>query len=87
MSLKKTYGYDNNYILKSRQIIEGPLDVHPSKNAIVIHYSVDARVLSEDLQTMGADLKQCRKMYTSDITLYIHNYIPICLNLKVTTVL
>ena len=45
-----------------REIIEGNIDVHPSKNAILIHYSVDARVLSERLETMGADLKQCRKM-------------------------
>ena len=46
----------------SRQIIEGALDVHPSKNAIVVHYSVDARVLSEQMETMVADMKQCRKM-------------------------
>uniref|UniRef100_A0A1X7U3T8 Uncharacterized protein n=1 Tax=Amphimedon queenslandica TaxID=400682 RepID=A0A1X7U3T8_AMPQE len=45
----------------STEIIEGNIDVHPSKNAILIHYSVDARVLSERLETMGADLKQCRK--------------------------
>lgn len=45
-----------------RQIIEGALDVHPSKNAIVVYYSVDARVLSEHMETMVADMKQCRKM-------------------------
>ncbi len=45
-----------------RRIIEGPLDVHPTKCAVVVHYSVDAVVLSEDYQAMGADLKQCKKM-------------------------
>lgn len=50
------------FALCRRQIIEGPLDVHPTKTAIVVHYSMDARVLSESLETMGADAKDCQKM-------------------------
>ena len=49
--------------LFSRRIIDGPLDVHPSRPAIVVHYEVEATVISEYGEPMVADRKQARKMY------------------------
>jgi hypothetical protein len=46
-----------------RRIIDGPLDVHPSRAAIVVHYEVEATVISEYGEPMVADRKQARKMY------------------------
>ena len=46
-----------------RRIIDGPLDVHPSRPAIVVHYEVEATVISEYGEPMVADRKQARKMY------------------------
>ena len=50
------------YYLLSRQIIDGPLDVHPSRPAIVVHYEVEATVISEYGEPMVADRKQAKKM-------------------------
>ena len=47
-----------------RRIIDGPLDVHPSRPAIVVHYEVEATVISEYGEPMVADKKQAKKMYT-----------------------
>lgn len=46
-----------------RRIIDGPLDIHPSRPAIVVHYEVEATVISEYGEPMVADRKQARKMY------------------------
>ena len=50
-----------------RRIIDGPLDVHPSQPAIVVHYEVEATVISEYGEPMVADRKQARKMYVNKI--------------------
>ena len=52
-----------------RRIIDGPLDVHPSRPAIVVHYEVEATVISEYREPMVADRKQARKMYVNKITM------------------
>lgn len=50
------------HYLLSRRIIDGPLDVHPSRPAIVVHYEVEATVISEYGEPMVADRKQAKKM-------------------------
>ena len=46
----------------NRRLIEGQLDVHPRQNAIVVHYEVEAVVLSEYGESMVADRKECKKL-------------------------
>lgn len=48
--------------IPSRRIIDGQLDVHPRENAIVVHYAVEAVVLSEYGELMVADRKECSKL-------------------------
>ena len=55
----------------ARRIIDGPLDVHPSRPAIVVHYEVEATVISEYGEPMVADRKQARKMY---VHTYFYTY-------------
>jgi hypothetical protein len=45
-----------------RAIIEGQLDVHPTLNAIVVHYQMDAVVVSVYGEPMVAETKECRKL-------------------------
>lgn len=42
--------------------LEGPLDVHPSKNAIVVHYDVEAYITTEYGEPIVADRKECKKI-------------------------
>ena len=53
----------------TRRTLEGPLDVHPSKNAIVVHYDVEAYITTEYGEPIVADRKECKKMY--DVTPFI----------------
>ena len=39
------------------------MDVHPSKNAIVVHYVVEAYITTEYGEPIVADRKECKKMY------------------------
>lgn len=41
----------------------GPLDVHPSQDAIVVHYEVEAIVLNEYGEPAVADRKSAQKVY------------------------
>lgn len=45
-----------------RAITEGQLDVHPTLSAIVVHYQMDAVVVSVYGEPMVADRKECRKL-------------------------
>ena len=47
-----------------RHIVDGPrpMDVHPSKPAIAVHYEIEAAVISEYGEPMAVDRKQARKM-------------------------
>ena len=45
---------------------EGQLDVHPTLNAIVVHYQMDAVVVSVYGDPMVAERKDCRKLYVSN---------------------
>lgn len=45
-----------------RSITEGHLDVHPTLNAIVVNYQMDAVVVSKYGEPMVADRKDCRKL-------------------------
>ena len=61
-----TYSFYSEFyaisLILSRRIIDGPLDVHPSRPAIVVHYEVEATVISEYGEPMVADKKQAKKM-------------------------
>ena len=45
-----------------RRIIDQGLDIHPSRKAILVHYAVEAVVVSEYGEPMVADSKECVKM-------------------------
>ena len=48
--------------LAYRCITEGQLDVHPTLNAIVVHYRMDAMVMNDYGELMVADTKECKKL-------------------------
>ena len=62
----------------NRRTLEGPLDVHPSKNAIVVHYVVEAYITTEYGEPIVADRKECKKMYVNAITLCTTQSLDIC---------
>ena len=47
---------------RGRAITEGHLDVHPTLNAIVVHYQMDAVVVSVLGDPVVADTKEGRKL-------------------------
>lgn len=46
----------------TRCIIEGPIDVHPRESAVIVHYDVEAMVVSEYGEPMVSDQKKCTKV-------------------------
>ena len=45
------------------QVVVGPLDVHPSQSAIVVHYDIEALVVNEFGEEAVADRKSAQKVY------------------------
>lgn len=45
-----------------RDVINLALDIHPSRNAIVLHYDLQVVAYSEYGEPMVADSKECVKM-------------------------
>lgn len=46
-----------------RKIIPGHIDVHPTDNALVVNYTVQATILGDDGAKVGGDKKKMEKMY------------------------
>lgn len=44
------------------RVLDGRLDVHPSRSAIVVFYEVEAVVLTEFGEPVATDRKESRKM-------------------------
>ena len=49
-------------MFRQLQVVEGPLDVHPSKTAIVVRYGVEAMLVSGYGQAIGGEGKTGTKM-------------------------
>ncbi|KAJ2999415.1 Kinesin-associated protein 3 [Globomyces sp. JEL0801] len=45
-----------------KKIFPGPIDVHPTETAIIVHYTAQASILGEDGQPVAGDKKGCQKV-------------------------
>ena len=49
-------------IINKRKIYPGPIDVHPTENAIIVHYVAQAALLGENGVPVAGDKKECQKV-------------------------
>lgn len=52
-----------SFILIGRKVIPGQIDVHPTDNALIVHYTVQAPILGDDGKLISGDKKSMEKMY------------------------
>ena len=50
-------------ILSARKVKGGTIDVHPTQNALVVHYELEAMILGEMGDPMMGERKDCQKVW------------------------
>lgn len=63
LSIFRSLTVPSIYFDACSKVKAGRLDVHPTDNAIVVFYEIEALLLGEDGETVMGERKQCQKLY------------------------